>query len=371
MLPEPPRRVLAVRLDNIGDVVMTGPALRALKQAWPESELTLLVSPAGSRVAPLLPWADHVVVQRTVWQDLGRLPFDPAREQAFIDRLREGRYDLAVIFTSFSQSPFGAAYACYLAGIPRRIGQARDFGGALLSTCVTPLAAEAHQVDRNLHVLSAFGWDVRNRRLELDVPAHVSARADALLAGAGVAPDEHFIALAPGATCSARRYDTARFAEVAQKLAQHAPHPVVVVGGESDRDFTARWPSLPGLVSLAGATSVPELAAVLRRARLVVANNSGPMHIADAFARPQVVLFSGTEHESQWSPRTSRARLLRRATRCSPCHAFTCPYDMECLDISPSTVVDAALDLLAAPAPMRAADRDPTQGVRLCGPSVY
>ncbi len=91
---------------------------------------------------------------------------------------------------------------------------------------------------------------------------------------------------------------------------------------------------------------MPELAGILRRARLVIANNSGPMHIADAFARPMVILYSGTELEEQWRPRGSPVKLLRRNTHCSPCYAFTCPYGMECLDIPPEEVAAHALELL-------------------------
>jgi ADP-heptose:LPS heptosyltransferase len=88
------------------------------------------------------------------------------------------------------------------------------------------------------------------------------------------------------------------------------------------------------------------MAAVLRRSRLVLANDSGPMHLADAFGRPMVILFSGTEIEEQWRPRGAPARLLRRPTDCAPCYRFHCPFQMECLDIPPEEVVAAALDLL-------------------------
>jgi ADP-heptose:LPS heptosyltransferase len=89
------------------------------------------------------------------------------------------------------------------------------------------------------------------------------------------------------------------------------------------------------------------LADVIRRSRLVVANDSSAMHLADAFKRPAVILFSGTDREEQWRPRHAPSRLLREPTSCAPCHAFACPYHMQCLDIRPSDVVKAALDLLA------------------------
>src|SRR5690242_7459548 len=100
------RHILVVRLDNIGDVLMLGPALRAIKETSPQARLTLLASPAGSTAASLLPWIDDTLVWRAVWQDAGkgekRMPFDPARELEFITYLSSFQFDAALLFTSFS-----------------------------------------------------------------------------------------------------------------------------------------------------------------------------------------------------------------------------------------------------------------------------
>src|SRR5262245_26612507 len=128
------KRVLAMRLDNIGDVVMLGPALRALREKFSDAEITLMASPAGSAVAPMLPWVDDVLVHEALWQDTSlKNLLDLNREMDFIEQLQEREYSLAVIFTSFSQSPFPAAYACYLAGIPYRVGFSKEVGGQALS----------------------------------------------------------------------------------------------------------------------------------------------------------------------------------------------------------------------------------------------
>src|SRR5687768_9166097 len=111
------KNILAVRMDNLGDVVMVGPALRAVKESAPEAHLTLLASPGGAAAAPLLAWVDDVIPWRSVWQDLGHLPFDPARERELVGVLAARQFDAAIIFTSFSQSPHPPGYACYLAGI--------------------------------------------------------------------------------------------------------------------------------------------------------------------------------------------------------------------------------------------------------------
>jgi ADP-heptose:LPS heptosyltransferase len=345
------RRILAIRLDNIGDVVMTGPALRTLRHALPEASITLMASPAGSRAAPLLPWVDDVMVHRAVWQDAtGATPLEPERELALAEAVRARGFDAAVIFTSFSQSPYPPGYVCYLAGVPIRLGQSREFGGSVLSHAVKPPPDEAHQVDRNLHLLESIGLRPAGRRLELAVPEAVQAQAARLLRDCGVDPERPYIVLAPGASCRARQYHPARFGAAAQALAAETGLQAVIVGSERETDLVETVMASArgtGLVSLAGLTSVPELGAIISGASLVLANNSSAMHLADAFRRPMVITYSGTDREEQWRPRSAPAALLRRPTACSPCYGFQCPYHMECLDIPPAEVVGAALGLLA------------------------
>src|SRR5438874_13607797 len=98
------RRLVAIRLDNIGDVVMLSPALRALRRELPEASITLMASPAGAQVAPLLPWFDDVWPLSAMWQDASsKMPLDPAREEALIEEMAARQFDAAIIFTSFSQ----------------------------------------------------------------------------------------------------------------------------------------------------------------------------------------------------------------------------------------------------------------------------
>jgi ADP-heptose:LPS heptosyltransferase len=375
MQPDPwvdVRRLLAVRLDNIGDVVMLGPALRALRRALPDAAITLMASPAGSQVAPLLPWIDDVMTCRVLWQDAsGAMPLDPQREIDLVEAIRARGFDAAVIFTSFSQTPYPAAYACYLAGVPIRVGQSKEFGGGLLSHWVRPRPDGIHQVDRNLFLLESAGLPDAGRHLELRVPEDVGAGAVRLLREVGIDPDGPFLALAPGASCPSRRYEPARFAAVARGLATRTGLPIVVVG--SGREAELVEPILAAtrsssVVSLVGRTSVPELAAVLQRSLLVLANDSGPMHLADAFGRPMVILFSGTELEEQWRPRRAPARLLRQPTDCAPCYTFHCPYQMECLDISPEEVVAATLELLEQVGTAAAAHSGTMDGERETNP---
>ncbi|MFL5679424.1 MAG: glycosyltransferase family 9 protein [Chloroflexota bacterium] len=351
MLPEAlagARRILVIRLDNIGDVLLTSPLLRALRLSIPDAELTLLASPGGALAGPLLPWLDDVITHRAIWQDLGnRLPFDPAAETAFLGELRDRRFDAAIVLTSFSQTPHAAGYAAYLAGIPIRIGQAADFGGGTLTQVVEPAPDGIHQAERNLQLLDAIGITVDDRSLALAVPPAAADRGERLLHDAGAASGEPIV-IAPGASCAARRYDPIRYGVAARELARRTGRPVVVVGTEREAPLAAAiLGQCPEARSLVGLTSVPELAAIVASAGIVLCGNSATLHLADAFARPVVALYSGTDRESEWAPRRAPSRLLRIDTTCAPCRRFDCPYEMACLAIDPAIVVDAALELLA------------------------
>lgn len=343
------RRILVVRLDNLGDVLLTAPFARALSAAAPEARLTLLASPGGALGAPLLPWYRRVVTARALWQDLdARLPFEPGRELALIETLRAGAYDAAFVLTSFSQTAWPAAYAAYLAGIPVRAGFASDFGGGVLTDPVAPPPDGTHQAERNLALLAALGIPVADADPAVVVPASAARQAATWLGAAGI-EDGRFVAIVPGASCAARRYDPRRYAIVARGLAA-AGRRVVVLG--TGREAALAAPILdacPSALSLVGQTSVEQFAAIIERAGLVVCGNSAALHLADAFGRPLVVLYSGTDLESEWAARRAPATVLRVATACSPCRGFECPYAMACLDVDPGTVVAAALARLAAP----------------------
>jgi ADP-heptose:LPS heptosyltransferase len=330
------RNLLVLRLDNMGDVVMTAPALRAIKETRPDLRLTLLASPAGAQVAPVLPWLDEVLPWRTLWQALDQPPGLVSQEWELIETLKSHHFDGAIIFTSFKQSPHPPALVCQLAGIPLRLGASQETGECLTDR-IADLAEDLHQVERNLRLVEAVGYRGRDRNLSLLVPPSTQV------------PLEPYLLLNPWTSCPARMYDLERFAIAARRLAMETGWPVVVTG--TDKNRAAAQPLLHILAAHAidriGQTTLPDLVALVAQARLMLSNNTSTLHIADATQTPSVILFAGTELEQQWQPRQTRARLLRRPTTCSPCYRFTCPYALECLDIAPEAVVQAGLALLA------------------------
>ncbi len=347
------RNILAVRLDNIGDVVMLGPALRAVKEASPRARITLLGTPGGSAGAALLPWVDDVITWRPLWQELGDPGrHDPRRDRALIEEIAGRGFDAALVFTSFSQTPHVPGYVCYLAGIPLRAGESKEFGGATLTTELRGAPDELHQVERNLRLIEHLGFPVRDRRLEIAIGEEARAAVPGLLARAGLDPEARFVLFHPGASAVARRYPAERAGEAARLLAERG-WPILITGVEQEAETVATVAAAaPAAGVLVGGTSLPEYAALVERATAVVCGNTLPLHLADAVGTPLVALYAGTDEVEQWRSREVPSRILRRATACTPCYRFTCPIGQPCLDIPPEEVVAAVAEVAGEPSPV-------------------
>ncbi len=209
------RRILAVRLDNLGDVLVTTPALHAIKASLPHASLTLLASPVGAQVAHLNPDIDEVLVYEAPWMDpWHQLPQDSRREQRIIGTIRERAFDGAIIFTSFRQSSLPAAYLCYLANIPLRLAASIDGPGSLLTTRHKHPVRTMHEVERGLDLVGAIGLTTPNRDLVLQVPEETRSHIDALLAASNGKGNRPLVVVHPGCSMPARTYPWEMYAAV-------------------------------------------------------------------------------------------------------------------------------------------------------------
>jgi lipopolysaccharide heptosyltransferase II len=344
--------VLAVRLDALGDVVMTGPALRALSAPRPGRRLTLLTSPAGAAVARLLPGVDEVIVYEAPWMKASPVRADPGPDVEMIARLAAGRFEAAVIFTAYSQSPLPAALLCVLAGIPRRLAHCHENPYQLLTDWIPdpePAGGIRHEVRRQLDLAAAVGAGVEDERLALTIPPAAVGRAAALVEDLGLSGGERWVAVHPGGTAPSRRYPPERFAEVVRGLAA-AGVEVVLTGGADDRPLVSDDQRLAGVPtrSLAGRIGVAELAATLACARVLVSNNTGPVHLAAAVGTPVVDLYAQTN--PQHTPWSVAHRVLFHDVPCKYCYRSVCPEGHhDCLRrVAPASVVAATLELLEA-----------------------
>ena len=340
------RRVLLVRLDNLGDVLLTTPAFRAIRQALSEAHLSLLAGPAGCEVGCLDPDLDETILYHAPNEDVYfRLPQDPEREMAAVEALRERDFDAAVIFTSYKQSALPAAYLCYLAGIPIRAAGSFEGPGSLLTHRhrYEETVPSKHETLRGLELTQSLGFPPVEPEMVLVPRAADEESAANLLVRHGV---ERFVLVHPGASAPSRAYPPERYGEVVEGLAEQSGLPVLVTGGADEEDLTRRVAGSTG-ISLGGETDFGSFAALAGRAAVVVTNNTGTTHVASALKRPVVTVFAGTNPKEQWGPWRTPSRLLTYPVPCAPCYKRVCPIGHECLTgIAPETVVGAALRLL-------------------------
>ncbi len=350
------RRILAVRLDNLGDVLVTTPGIHAVKAALPGVELTLLASPVGAQAGRLNPDIDSVIVYQAPWMDpWQRLPQDGDREQRMIATLRDGDFDGAIIFTSFRQSPLPAAYLCYLAGIPLRLAASIDGPGSLLTTRHKHPDRMMHEVERGLDLIGAIGLPAAELDLILRVPDGDRDRIGGMIHARGINRDRPMVVIHPGCSMPARTYPWERYAEVGDLLVERLGATVVLTGTAdeqalADQVYARMRPETRRVTHrLAGTLPFTTFCALIETADLLITNNTGPMHVAAALKTPVVTLFALTNPPEQWGPWRVPHRQLYHEVPCRLCYSRVCPYGHECLSlITPEMVTDAAEELLAA-----------------------
>jgi lipopolysaccharide heptosyltransferase II len=343
------RNVLAVRLDNMGDVLMTTPALAAIKGDAPR-HITLLASKAGAALRNHLPAVDDVLVYDAPWVK-GPLR-SGAADRRFLGKLAAGHFDAAVIFTVCSQSALPAALLCRMAGIPLRLAYARENPYGLLTDWVRETdnieTGMRHEVARQLDLVGTVGFETPDRSLAFKCNTIDVQGAQRKLDEAGGNHRAPYVVFHPGSTASSRRYPPERFARAAQIIAEQSGARIIFTGGTDDRDAaaTAQSATQRASVSLAGALTIGELAALIRDAQLLVCNNSGPAHIAAAVQTPVVVLYALTN--PQHTPWQVPAAVLNHDVPCRHCMKSVCPQEHHAclLGVEPEAVASEALALM-------------------------
>jgi heptosyltransferase-2 len=330
------KRILVRAVNWIGDAVMTTPAMGAVRAAFPQAEIVVLANPLVAELFRVHPYCDRVLVYDRKGRDKGLTGL-----LRFAGLLRRERFDLAILL----QNAFEAAVLVTLAGIPQRVGYRSDGRGMLLTRGVPvgDVERRLHHTEYYLRMLETVGIRGGDRRQLLICTAEEVAWARETL-GPG-----DWLAVNPGAAYgSAKRWIPGRFAEVADRLAAEFGVKVLLTGGpdeaEIGRDIekAMQAPSR----NLIGRTTVRQLMALLAGCRLMITNDSGPMHVAAAFGVPIVAVFGPTDHTTT-SPKAESCRIVRREVGCAPCLLRQCPTDHRCMEaVSAEDVLLQARELL-------------------------
>ena len=353
----PPHRILAIKLADMGDLLLITPALRALRQAYPAATLDVLVTPRSAAALDNLALVDNLLL-------FDKYPFDYPLQALrsgrwgkllrFARRLRARQYNTVILFHHLSLQ-FGAlkhAALTLATGAARRIGLDNGQSWFLTHRVPDPGFGAKHELDFWLDLAAAAGAPAGSRHVEIELTDADRAVATELLP----VTDRPTIALHPGSGgySLARRWELEKFAQLGHRLSSRARLVVVGVPADGADELAAQLGDCA--LDLSGRTTVAQLAAVLARCDLLVGADSGVLHVASAVGAPTVALFGPTNHRA-WAPALppDKLNIVRSGSACSPC-AYThhglgapegCPQ-RTCMAMITVGQVQAAVELTLA-----------------------
>ena len=377
------QRILLIKLSAVGDVLHTIPVLNKLRKRYPAARIDWLASPEIAELLRHHPGINNVIeFARGEWSEPWRLrPF--ANTARLAANLRATRYDLVIDM----HGQFRTAVFALATGAPVRIGfdrpraqvwaasdrelpqaarkhawqGARELSWLAYTHHIRLPTLEVHAVDRYLSIGPMLGLDESAADFSFPIPTAARTRVASLLSQHGVvdrAPGP--IIIAPGTVWETKAWREQGFAEVARHFMNQG-FAVMLAGSPREHALCARIAGdAPGVINLAGKTSLTELVALVDRASLCVTNDSGPMHLAVARGRPVVSIFGPTD--PIWiGPYGRLDAVLQSRIPCAPCYLRTlarCPHQHACMrDITGAAVIARAQGLLDAAGPARAASQ--------------
>ena len=337
---------ILIRATNwVGDAIMALPAIRAIRVArdGPDDKISIL---ARSYVADI--YRDQNVADELIIYDHRGKHSGIAGRERLASELRAQKFDVAILL----QNAFDAAWLAWRAGIPERIGYARD-GRSLLLTKAVPVPKPgeipAHEKFYYLELLRRSGWidSIPDESfIQLRIPAACRQRAADFLVTSGSRPHATRVAIGAGAAYgSAKCWPPSRFAELATQLQAQWDADVILFGAAGETDVSSAIASemRRAPIDLTGKTSVADLPALLSHCHVFIGNDSGAMHVAAAVGLPAVAIFGPTDPFGT-APVTPRHTIVRQQPYCSPCFLRRCPIDHRCMTRITTGQVEAAVD---------------------------
>ena len=302
-------RILLIRLSSLGDIVLTTPALRAVRAHFPDAHLAMLVGQQSADVLRENPHLDEIIPF-----DRGAIGKDTTEMLRIARTLREREFTVAIDL----QRKFRTAVLMYLSGARVRVGK------GVLATVRVPERGNKHATAHYFDLLHAVGVPAVDQGLEIFLTPAERAAALQRFEGAGIQGTGLKVGLFPGAGWKLREWMPERFAAIGDRLVQRFSAEVLIFGGPREQALVQRVAALmnAGSVTFAGTLRVRELAACIQQCDLFLTNDTGPMHIAAAVGTPTVSLFGPGNH-IRFQPLGGLHRTLRHDVPCSPCKQFT------------------------------------------------
>ncbi|MFH1878812.1 MAG: glycosyltransferase family 9 protein [Candidatus Omnitrophota bacterium] len=313
----------------MGDAVLSLPAIKAVRKAFPDAYIAVVVQPRIDDLLKGNPHVDEVIVYDKNKKHKGIL-----RNINFIKQLRSKRFDMALILHTTKRINL----ICFLTGIPKRIGYARGKADFLLTDKIayTKKLGEKHEAEYSLDILRYLGIEPEFSLPFIYVRNDDEKKADVLLKGLNIGAGEKFAVLHPGASCVSKMWPLENFAKTGDMLIENLKIKVMInlapdqaALGEKVRDMMNSKP-----VFFRDPTTLGVLAALFKKASLVISNDSGPSHVASGVGTPVISIFGRNQKglsPVRWRPLGDKAIAIHRDVGCTECLAHDCKKDFLCL----------------------------------------
>jgi lipopolysaccharide heptosyltransferase II len=291
------KNILCIRPDNMGDLLMSVPAIRALKQTF-NARINILTSSMAAGVAKHIAEIDDILIFDVPWV---KSQFENTGDSLnqIVETIKNYQFDAAVIFTVYSQNPLPTVMLAYLAGIPLRLAYCRENPYGLLTHWLPdsePYSVIKHQVRRDLDLVAYVGATTTDNKLRITLPQINADELKVKLKVNGVNPNKNWLVLHAGVSELKREYPIERWIDTARLLIEEMGYQVIFTGGKNERDLTDKLALATGYgsISAGGLFSLDEFINIIAKATLVITVNTGTLHIAAALGVPVVVLYALT-----------------------------------------------------------------------------
>lgn len=321
-LAHPPEKILAIRLDHLGDVVMVRPALKLLKQWFPKSRLSVLISDDLAAFLEKDSFVDEIIPVSNHWFKRDQQKIQWGREaKTLASELRAQNFDLAIDF----RGDFRNILLMHDAKIPIRVGYTGTGGGFLLTHPQNDIPG-IHQVVHNIKLLEVLKitTDGNNPKLPPISVDRQKAQCFENQYSEYLGSQLIKIILHPSAGYPSKKWPADRWLALTEALLKESRVRLIILGTEVEKKEIT-FPASPHLLDLRGKTNLEEMATLFSNGDFFIGQDSGPSHIAAAQGIPGVILFSGTNESKVWRPWSDKLSILEHAVACSPCEAQICP----------------------------------------------
>lgn len=314
------KKILVIQFEHIGDLLLSTPTFRALKETFPKAQLTLVIGSWSKPIVEGNPHIDHLIIFDNPVFDRQRNKTNLSLKKIikFIKLIRKEKFDLALEF----RGKLNSLFLLYLSGAKYKLGYNIQSRGFFLDVRVKP--KRVHDIERHLRLVRAIGADTQDKRPFIQISQKDENQIKSFLKKEKVDAKDFIVTIHPTTPWPPRNWPVKRFAKVADYLVEKYEAKIILVGSQQEKNSSIKLSTLmeeknkKNVISAVGKTNIKQLAALLKKTNLFIGNDSGPMHIASAMNTPTIALFGPGDH-IRFKPCGKFYIMLRRNLKCSPC----------------------------------------------------